>query len=171
MSRWSNFYGSRINSTYQNYFDKKYGELLEIVNVYNTVREEGIGIGSISKHLIKKGVNVTGFDLCPDMLRLCQLNNPELKLRKGNIFHSSNDKVDIVVTHGVLEHFSDTEITSILNRYKCDNQKSVHYVPLNGYKVPSFGDERLLPYQHWVEQFNPTDYFVKNNEDLILIFE
>lgn len=171
MSRWSNFYAGRINSGYQTYFEKKYGELLEIVSTHNTVREEGVGIGSISKHLIKKGVNVTGFDLCPDMLRLCQKNNPELNLRKGDIFKSCSEKVDIVVTHGVLEHFSDEQILAILKRYKKDNQKNVHYVPLNGYKVPSFGDERLLPYQHWVEQFNPTDYFVKNNEDLVLIFD
>lgn len=171
MSRWSNFYGTRINSTYQDYFEKKYGELLEIVSSTTSVREEGVGIGSISKHLIKKGINVTGFDLCPDMLRLCQLNNPELILRRGDIFQSCEQRVDIVVTHGVLEHFTDPQIEAILNRYKLDGQKSVHYVPLNGYKVPSFGDERLLPYQHWVERFNPTDYFVKNNEDLILIFD
>ncbi len=171
MSRWSNFYGSRINSTYQNYFEKKYGELLEIVSNKTSVREEGVGIGSISKYLIKKGINTTGFDLCPDMLRLCQLNNPELSLRCGDIFQSCSEKVDTVVTHGVLEHFNDLQITAILQRYKNDGQKSVHYVPLNGYKIPSFGDERLLPYQHWVDTFKPTDYVVKNNEDLILIFE
>ena len=70
MSHWSNFYASRINSTYQDYFEKKYGILLEIASVFTTVREEGIGIGSVSKYLLKKNIQTTGFDLCPDMLRL-----------------------------------------------------------------------------------------------------
>jgi len=171
MSRWSDFYQSRINSTYQDYFEKKYAPILEIVGSCNSVREEGIGIGSISKYLIKRNISVSGFDLCPDMLRLCQLNNPALKLRIGDIFAQCEDKVDMVVTHGVLEHFSDEAINQILYRYKTDNQKSVHYVPLDGYKIPSFGDERLLPYQHWLERFKPSDYIVKNNQDLFLIFD
>lgn len=170
MSRWSNFYQKRINSTYQDYFEVKYGELLEILTSFNTVREEGIGIGSVSKHLIKKGIQTTGFDLCEEMIKLCQLNNPEMIVRQGDIFTSKEANVDIVVTHGVLEHFSDDSITSILNRYKSTNQKSVHYVPLDGYKIPSFGDERLLPWQHWVEKFQPSDYIVKDNKDLILTF-
>jgi hypothetical protein len=89
----------------------------------------------------------------------------------GNIFDKQHEKVDIVVTHGVLEHFTDKNIHKILKRYSDAGQKSVHYVPLDGYKTPSFGDERLLPYQYWIEQFKPTDYLVKNREDLIMIFE
>ncbi len=163
MSRWSEFYANRINTTYQNYFEKKYGVLLEILSGCNTVREEGIGIGSVSKYLLKRGIDTSGFDLCPEMLDLCKRNNPNIKCQEG-------DKVDMVVTHGVLEHFSDIDIHKVLQRYNEAGQSSVHYVPLVGYVTPSFGDERLLSYQYWVDKFKPKDFVVNENKDLYLIF-
>jgi 2-polyprenyl-3-methyl-5-hydroxy-6-metoxy-1,4-benzoquinol methylase len=171
MSRWSNFYQSRINSTYQDYFEQKYFPLLDFVKNFTTVREEGIGIGSISKFLLKQNINVSGFDLCPEMLQLCKENNPKLNCYQGDIFSSLHEQVDIVVSHGVLEHFSDEDIKRILNRYKWNKQPNVHYVPLDGYKIPSFGDERLLSWKHWVRTFNPTSYEVVENKDLYLYFD
>lgn len=170
MSRWSDFYKARINTTYQDYFEKKYGVLLEILSGCNSVREEGIGIGSVSKYLLKRGIDTSGFDLCPEMLNLCRSNNPNIKCQEGDIFTFNEGNVDMVVTHGVLEHFSDCDILKILDRYKRSNQKSVHYVPLDGYVIPSFGDERLLSYQYWVDKFKPSDFVVNDNKDLYLIF-
>lgn len=171
MSNWSSFYQTRVNTTYQNYFEKKYRPLLEMLQGFKNVREEGIGIGSVSKYLIKQGVKTAGFDLCPEMVRLCKTNNPTIECYVGNIFENQNDVVDIVVTHGVLEHFLDVDIKFILNRYKGEGCSSVHYVPLNGYDKPSFGDERLLPWQHWVDTFNPTKFKVVNNKDLYMLFK
>lgn len=171
MSKWSQFYAERINSTYQDYFNQKYVELLQLLAKYRTVREEGIGIGSVSKFLRSKGVQTTGFDLCPEMLHLCRLNNPGIECKQADIFSAVEPPVDMVVTHGVLEHFEDHDIHHILQRYKDQGQSSVHYVPLDGYVIPSFGDERLLPYEYWLDTFKPTSYHVKNNEDLIMIFE
>lgn len=170
MSRWSEFYVNRINSTYQDYFEKKYGVMLEILSNCNTVREEGIGIGSVSKFLLKRDIDTSGFDLCPEMLKLCKDNNPNIKCQVGDIFTFNGDPVDMVVTHGVLEHFSDEDIQRILDRYKRVGQKSIHYVPLDGYVIPSFGDERLMSYQHWVDKFSPSDFVVNENKDLYLIF-
>lgn len=170
MSKWSNFYQSRINSTYQDYFEKKYQPLLDLVKNFNTVREEGIGIGSISKFLQKQNITCSGFDLCPEMVGLCKKNNPNLNVYVGDMFKSVHEKVDIVVSHGVLEHFSDEDIQKILNRYRWTNQPNAHYVPLDGYKIPSFGDERLLSWKHWVRTFNPTSYEVVDNKDLYLYF-
>lgn len=170
MSIWSNFYQDRVNSTYQQYFEKKYGILLQMLNDCKSVREEGIGIGSVSKYLIKQGVKTSGFDLCPDMLELCRMNNPTIDCWVGDIFTQQSERVDMVVTHGVLEHFTDTDIKKILDRYKWENQSSVHYVPLNGYEKPSFGDERLLSWEHWVYKFNPTRYVVVDKKDLYLYF-
>lgn len=170
MSKWSEFYLKRINSTYQIYFENKYKELLNILLSYKTVREEGIGIGSVSKYLLKNNINTEGFDICENMLELCKLNNPTLNVWQDDIFKAITKKVDIVVTHGVLEHFNDADINKILYRYKCNNQKSVHYVPLNGYLTPSFEDERLLPCDYWLDTFKPKKYINKDNKDLIMLF-
>ena len=169
MSKWSEFYMNRINSTYQDYFEKKYKPMLDILKCFKNVREEGIGIGSVSKFLLKQDINCSGFDLCPDMVELCKKNNPTLNCYVGDIFRN-HDRVDIVVTHGVLEHFSDIDIKKILDRYHWNHQPNIHYVPLNGYVVPSFGDERLLPWKHWVNTFKPTSYEVVDNKDLYLYF-
>lgn len=170
MSTWSNFYKQRINSSYQDYFEKKYNPLLSFLKGFKSVREEGIGIGSVSKFLIKEGVNTSGFDLCPEMVKLCKMNNPTINCWVDNIFRNQNNRVDIVVTHGVLEHFSDVDINKILDRYRWSHQPNIHYVPLEGYKVPSFGDERLLSWKHWVQNFCPTSYEVVDNKDLYLYF-
>ncbi len=172
MSQWKNFYESRVNTSYQKYFEKKYGVLLEMLSKSNNIREEGIGIGSISKFLIKKGINTSGVDISKDMLRLSKINNPELSLQQGDILTFTSNPVDLVVTHGVLEHFLDKDINLIIDKYKANNQPSVHYIPLIGHKNPSFGDERLLHSQEWIEKFNPTDYHVFNDKkDMIIIFK
>lgn len=170
MSRWSQFYEKRINSSYQEYFEDRYSLLLAVLSRYKSVTEEGIGIGSISKYLRKKNILTSGIDQCPDMLDLCILNNPGISVFQADIFDYKSES-DIVVTHGVLEHFEDCQIRVILNKYKSNNQKSVHYVPLIGHGTPSFGDERLLEAEYWISEFNPDASFTFNDgKDLILFF-
>ena len=171
MNNWSEYYRNRINTGYQEYFEKKYEPLFEMLRGYKLVREEGIGIGSVSKCLRKCGVRSYGFDLSPEMVRLWKDNNPGINCYVGDIFEFQRDRVEVVVTHGVLEHFSDEGIMTILNRYRMECQSSVHYVPIEGYKVPSFGDERLLPLEHWVDTFQPTKFKVIDNKDLYLFFK
>jgi 2-polyprenyl-3-methyl-5-hydroxy-6-metoxy-1,4-benzoquinol methylase len=170
MSQWSRFYESRVNSSYQEYFENKYSLLLCILSRFNNVAEEGIGIGSISKFLSKKGIQTSGMDLCPQMLELCRINNPGIVVQRGNIFTDVSQN-EVVVTHGVLEHFSDEDIHIILKKYKTNKQKSIHYVPLIGHGKPSFGDERLMESTHWISEFKP-DASIRFNQgkDLILIF-
>src|SRR5690349_18923133 len=130
MSRWADFYRNRINSTYQDYFERKYKPLLDFVGGFKVVREEGVGIGSVSKFLLKHKVACSGFDLCPEMVKLSRLNNPKLISYVGNIFDNRHPKVSMVVTHGVLEHFPDNDVSLILQRYKQQGQLNAHYVPL-----------------------------------------
>lgn len=170
MSKWSNFYAGRINSSYQDYFEQRYRPLLNMLINYNTVVEEGVGIGSISKFIRTFGIRTIGIDKCPEMVKLCQQNNPGMSVYCNDIFHNTV-KAGIVVTHGVIEHFSDEMINKLLYKYKSMDQKSVHYVPTNGYDKPSFGDERLLPVEYWVETFKPSKHIVFNDgKDLLLIF-
>lgn len=170
MSKWSQFYVTRINSSYQDYFEERYEPILKLLVNSKTVIEEGVGIGSISKYLRKQNIRTVGVDKCPDMVKLCKRNNPGMDVFCADIF-STVIPGSVVVTHGVLEHFQDDKITKLLEKYERMGQKSIHYVPTNGYDKPSFGDERLLSPQYWLDTFKPSNHILFNeNKDLILIF-
>lgn len=177
-NNWKEFYEDRVNSTYQDYFEDRYKIMLDIIKSFDPkyVREEGIGIGSISKALNKANIFTYGFDNNYHMLGLCQKNNPGIFVYDDCIL---NPKIldegkdlytDLVLTHGVLEHMGDKQISSIIDRYRKSRVKRIHYVPLDKYDSPSFGDERLLSYQHWLNLVKPKDYILFNDEyDLLLI--
>ena len=47
---------------------------------------------------------------------------------------------------------------------------SIHYVPLDKYEKPSFGDERLLPYKYWLDLVTPKCWMLFNDDhDLMFI--
>tara|TARA_R110000772_G_scaffold50518_2_gene116105 strand:+ start:4773 stop:5285 length:513 start_codon:yes stop_codon:yes gene_type:complete len=157
--KWSNHYEGRINTTYQDYFEKRYKPFLNAIirrADTNIVIDAGCGIGSVSKFLNKKGVITMGYDICPDMVDLAHENVTNGLFLKGDITRSASTR--LTVTHGVLEHFEDKVIKDILKSHP----NSVHYVPLKGYKDQSFGDERLLPVEYWLDTFNIDEYGIFN---------
>tara|TARA_R110002073_G_scaffold3315_1_gene22320 strand:+ start:44 stop:565 length:522 start_codon:yes stop_codon:yes gene_type:complete len=157
---WNEFYRKRINSSYQDYFEKRYKPFLRAVirqTTLDIVIDAGCGIGSVSKYLMKHGVPTFGYDLSEDMVELSRLNVPNGTFSVGDLVKSSTD--NLVVTHGVLEHFDDDTIKTIIDNHP----NSVHYVPLAGYKTPSFGDERLLPKEYWLDNYGAAEYGVFNN--------
>lgn len=176
MNQWEKFYKARINSTYQTYFEKRYKEFLDLItgSFPKTTIEEGIGIGSVSKYLLNNTEVVCyGYDISEEILDLTRQNlGGRAFLWKDNILQPSipQKSCDIAVTHGVLEHFSDLQILSIFERYKVNKVPNIHYMPLDKYHKPSFGDERLMPYIYWLDLIKPKDYLLINDKhDLILI--
>lgn len=176
MCKWSEFYLARINSSYQDYFEGKYAPLINKIVDLNprVVKEEGIGIGSLTKALKKRlpYTRFIGSDISSQILDLCRKNvgGVELRLEDINDRHIHYDNVDVVVTHGVLEHFEDDAIRSILEKYERANVAHCHYVPTNYYETPSFGDERLLCWTHWVRIKPPTLLTYKDG-DLFLYYK
>ena len=78
----------------------------------------------------------------------------------------------VVVTHGVLEHFSDVDITRIMSTYNNDKVLfQAHYVPTSQYTSPSFGDERLLPTDYWITLVKPDYYLLDNNGKDLYMFK
>lgn len=163
---WYTFYANRINSSYQDYFEQRYEPFLEAINQlkYSSgILEIGCGIGSVSKAV---GGKFRGFDIDPMMVKLANDNTGSFNFYQGDIFNYQKDDSTLKVSHGVLEHFSDDDIEKI-----CENcQNSIHYVPLDKYVTPSFGDERLLPYEHWLEVATPITWMLfNNNHDLMFL--
>lgn len=165
-NNWKEFYKNRINSTYQNYFEKKYRPFLEYINSQDDLLmlEAGCGIGSVSKYLHKQGKISDGFDLCPYMVDLANKNTDTKVFKQGDIFKKSNNYF-LTITHGVLEHFSNEKIIEFIERYP----NSINYVPLDKYITPSFGDERLLSKEYWLELIKP-DYYLTFNDGYDLMF-
>lgn len=175
MSRqWHTFYEKRVNSSYQEYFEKRYNPVLDLISILlpehnNNIVEIGCGIGSISKTFLNnKEITFTGFDINNQMVQLANTNTNTNCFYQDDLFNFNFiNNNNLKVSHGVLEHFDDEQLLLIKEKVN----KSLHYVPLNGYKEPSFGNERLLPKEFWIEMFNPIIYIVfNNNKDLVFYY-
>lgn len=179
MCKWSDFYYDRLGEDYSRYCKNRYQTfLLELLSIKGarTYRDEGCGIGTISKCLLEicQELSISLVDNSRKMLELAKSNVPcASSYIISDIRGGPNLKADVVFGHGVLEHFYDLDILKILSRQIENANKAVlHYVPTNGYKFPSFGDERLLPVDYWVDTFSPTRYKSFNEDrDLVLIWE
>lgn len=171
MCKWSDFYKVRDFDRYDIHFRKKYGKFIDFAEKQaykgdNHVYELGCGIGSLSRVLRGKGIACNGIDISSDMVSLANANVGE------NLFSVGDIKEEFWggfgASHGVLEHFSDFDILQVLKM----NPWSLHYVPLDKYEKPSFGDERLLPYQYWVDLVEPEYYEVFNDgHDMIFLID
>lgn len=158
--------------------------------------EIGCGIGTVSKMLMQKfpemnDVRLFGrhgkyilTDCDVFMLELARRNMPkdkmgnEISLCRYNLLndfkHPSTSNFwnikDLIITHGVLEHFSKPEIEDFIDKLDNDSRvlAHIHYVPTSDYKTKSFGDENLWAISTWIKLVNP-DIVVKNGPDLYLV--
>lgn len=166
------------------------------------LKEEGCGIGTVSlaiSEMEKTMVNSLGFtgdselkevskvifsDIATPMLDLCYKNTHPIYtdgyLGKVPFFYSKEnicetkffETATLVVTHGVLEHFSDNDITKIISTYNDANVLfQAHYVPTDKYETPSFGDERLLSIETWISLIKPDYYILDNGECDLYMFK
>ena len=176
MSKWSDFYKNRCNASYMEYALQRYRPFIEeiLFNEPLLILEEGCGVGTISKCLMALDPSISPIlsDICPDQIELAYANTGLMPMQNCIVTGTNAPPdSDIVIGHGVLEHFPDREIESIINRQWDIASKVVHYVPTDKYKRPSFGDERLLSVAYWLG-FQPTRHFTFNDDhDLCLIWE
>jgi trans-aconitate methyltransferase len=173
-SEWAKFYQSRVNSdSYTNYFKSRYEPFLNLIqnNWSDKTAEFGCGVGTVTKCL--ELVPTFLADIEPEMLMLSKDNLLHLDTQwvKHDILNIFPQKLDLIYSHGVLEHFSDKSITTILRNQLLTGAKLIHYVPTNMYTTPSFGDERLLAVQYWIDKFKPSYSITFNNgHDLALVW-
>lgn len=187
MSPWTDFYDSRIASPqYLNYCAIKYRPFIEEVSkrVKNGDRvvEIGCGLATITRLLHTsfmaqrlKGGGMVGFhcyDKDPEMVHLARCG-ADFPVDLCDAELPTGCKPDIIHSHGLLEHLTDTAIRDIIAANRIDGARTaVHYVPSYKYEKPSFGDERLLTPNQWMAIAKPTN-IVPFNEgyDLALIWE
>lgn len=176
MSKWSDFYKKRMTQGYVEHVKKQYKPFLdEIINIAKdldtpqpVLLEAGCGIGTVTKALVQNGLSakMCAFDLCRDQVYSTDLNlyGLDVNVFVGSILNQeSYHQVDIIHSHGVLEHFSDEDIQRVLDIQKTKCKYLVHYVPLAGWVTGSFGDERLLSLEYWIMKFAPNSYKLFND--------
>lgn len=163
-SSWADFYADRVGPGYEDYCRRRYEPFLsEIVSHLpydGRAIEMGCGTATISNILAsypgRAAAKFSLIDKDPEMIQLARfrtrhnagrVNLMQLDFR-DNIVNSSNLRADVLHSHGVLEHYGDDDIRSIVVKFRKIAPIQVHYVP-GLYPKPSFGDERLLPLDHW----------------------
>lgn len=176
MSKWSEFYEDRCNASYLQHVMDRYKPFLDEILFHDPrlILEEGCGVGTVSKALMTISPEIQPIisDICPDQIALAYANTGLVPIQTCIVDGGNAPRdADMVIGHGVLEHFPDREIETILNRQWNIAPRVIHYVPINKYLTPSFGDERLLPVEYWLG-FQPTRHFTFNDgHDLCLIWE
>lgn len=182
-SKWARMYHSRIGNGYPAYCRQQYRPFLEMIRMQilkfaHTVREEGCGAGTITKILAQDADHYQtvfcAFDADEYQVANARINLSslpfEVPVYQGSHFEAQGG-VDIIHAHGVLEHFSDHDIRRVLNRQRSEAEVVIHYVPLIGWGVGSYGDERLMSLADWVTKFRPNEWQPFNDgKDAVLMW-
>ena len=114
---------------------------------------------------------VSDFDCAMMFLARMNLRPLPVKLSFHDIRQPIMDPVDIIHSHGVLEHFNKNEICTIIKAQLKRTTYLAHYVPSNKYITKSFGDELLMSKEAWQYLVHPSK-IVEFNEgkDLVLLW-
>jgi len=176
--KWNDFYHNRLGESYRKYVEQRYSPFInEIVREMvgkQVVVETGCGIGTITKilHKIVREQDYLVLDNNREMLNLTVKNLGEivgLKVAQFDIQNKLDRKVDILHSHGVLEHLSIEGIKKCIANQLAICKTLIHYVPSSKYNYKSFGDELLLSANEWRGLVSPDRVIEFNNGyDLIL---
>lgn len=176
---WYNFYKNKVNNKYYNYITNRYkpfiDEIKKEIKNNNYIIEMGCGLGNITKSLLKTYPHCR-YKIIDNDSKIIYLAIDHLDaiMVEWDLFDITmpfpyNQNCDIIHSHGVLEHFSDSDISEILQNQLKVSPILIHYVPSNKYNYKSFGDERLLSKEYWMKHFSPSEIIEFNNGyDLIL---
>ena len=180
---WYKFYKDRMNQQYYDHVRNHYKPFFDFLassyrsNNFHIMADMGCGPAFSSKVLSQEyGVrNIFAFDKDEDVLRLAKNNISGCEGIKAFKLDILDPYIllpfDIIFSHGLLEHFNNHDIQKCLDFQRAHAKFVVHYVPSYKYRVPSYGDERLLNLDQWHKIAKP-DYTVEFNDgfDYILVW-
>lgn len=182
-SGWPEFYANRDPASYKAYAVERYKPFLALITARLGMAdpeevgscELGIGAGTITSILAEAFPRgwFAGVDINQRMLEMATkaIGTDRYVLLCGDVRQSVNNpnfRPTVVHSHGLLEHFSDADAATIVDNYRDHYQ--VHYIP-GLYPEPSYGDERLLPLDHWVKTLRPSRAYTFNEGlDYALVF-
>jgi 2-polyprenyl-3-methyl-5-hydroxy-6-metoxy-1,4-benzoquinol methylase len=140
--------------------------LLDRVRKYaksKRVLEAGCGSAVNSIFLANEGYSVFCIDNDYKMIKLAKTIAKDFKkspyFKKENILKFNNKKFDVVFSHGVLEHFKDKEIVSIINKELSLGDYVIISIPSDFFKPNQAieGNERFLSVKEWLKIISQTN--------------
>ena len=158
---------SELTGVLLKYFDLKNKNVLEV----------GTGTGQYCIELALRGAVCTGIDKDPESIKLAnritndyQVNNCVFKERDLYYFNESN--FDIVLSMGILEHFSDKEIVDMLKEMGKLGKYVVVGVPYSGsdiYKISRLYSQKKNTWEYGFERdfLTLTDLFKEAGMSLL----
>ena len=122
--------------------------------------EAGCGTGIISSYIATKGYDVIGIDIDEKILKLANSlavdyfqNNEKIQFERRSIFEMNYEEnsFDVSFSNGVLEHFSDDEITQTIEQQLYVAKYVVIGIPTQFFDKSEalYGNERFLPSDYW----------------------
>ncbi len=166
MSKWSEIYKKKISeaNSLDEFINDKLAykkKLIDAVKKYSLVDgrilEVGCGSGITSTFLGQSGYQIIGVDKDPDMVELAtsiatrQNSTTSFKLDDIKTLATISGHFDVIFSTGVMEHFSDSEIISIVNYHLSMSNYVIVSVPSDYFSEDqkTYGDERFMSVDQW----------------------
>lgn len=137
------------------------------------ILEVGTGTGAVGALLIKYGFDITGIDIDEEMISIAKKSfalfgnsNQVFIMDALNIVDKfGKNSFDCVITHGMLEHYSDEDINLHLSNQLKVAPLVVCVVPIKTmseyYRSRGLGDERYLSTKFWKKLLSK-NFSIKN---------
>ncbi len=167
MKKWSAIYSKRIKEQggakeYLNYKIKEkrvfVNKIISYCKPYKNILEVGCGTGVVSTYLANKGFDVTSLDKDQEMLKIAKeismnySKRPHFIKKDINKLNYPRNHFGVVFSHGVLEHFNDSQIIYLLKEQLKICHTLIFSIPTNYLdegKDRYFGNERFLSFRKW----------------------
>jgi len=166
MSKWSEIYKKQMSmfDSLDDFINSKVSykkKLIDIIKKYATsnkkLLEVGCGSGVTSIFLERAGYQTLGIDSDPDMVKLAmsilvqQRSMASFKVDDIRTLKTIHDRFDVIFSNGVMEHFSDSEIVSIVNRHLSIGDYVIVSIPSDYFSDDQkiYGDERFMGTAQW----------------------
>jgi 2-polyprenyl-3-methyl-5-hydroxy-6-metoxy-1,4-benzoquinol methylase len=172
MSKWSKLYeeqaskaGSLSAFIEQKILSKK--KLIDIVMKYcprnGRILEAGSGSGITTIYLAQAGYRARGVDADVDMVKfarsLAAAQSSAALFEVGDIRTLDGiGRFDVIFSNGVMEHFSDSDIITIVDRHLSLSDHVVISIPSDFFSDDQrmYGDERFMSVNRWRQIFSAT---------------
>ena len=171
---WSVIYSNKIKELggAKKYLDYKVKEkkffiskIISYCKPYKNILEAGCGTGVLSTYLANNGFDVTAVDNDPEMLNIAKKISMKYDKRPNFIKQDINNlnyptnHFGVVFSHGVLEHFSDSQIISLIKKQLKISRTLIFSIPTNYLdekKDRYYGNERFLSLKKWKSLISQT---------------
>ncbi len=156
---WGDFYERNYKKSDLSSFVRSYPNYFDYIlnSGAKNILEVGVGSGMHTILLSLLNYEITGIDNDEKILELVKRNNQKfggkanfLQMDAFNLKFPSKS-FDLVISGGLLEHYSDGEIGKLLEEQARAGKEVVISLPSIGYFNKDFGNERLLSKEKWLK--------------------